>query len=122
MCCAYRRAHAVAKSAATQCFAERIACRRGLHTPHRPTELGGLHLGSIVESMRIGDITAKNDPDRRATLDKIDFTWGDDKTLINGLSLHQAQQLKGGGRSCTVTTNLHGTDQRTCGINGRQAG
>jgi hypothetical protein len=40
-------------------------------------DLVGFHLGDGVESVRIGDVDALEDPERLRQLDELGFTWGD---------------------------------------------
>lgn len=47
-----------------------------------PKELGGLPMGVYVHKMRVGDAKGKQDPERRAKLDAIGFTWGDESKYL----------------------------------------
>lgn len=42
-------------------------------------EFEDLNLGDAVEALRIGDVDGLEDPERKATLDDLGFTWGDMK-------------------------------------------
>lgn len=47
-----------------------------------PPHLAGLPLGTFVAQMRRGDAAGKQDPERRAKLDAVGFTWGDETKYL----------------------------------------
>ncbi|KAJ1457990.1 hypothetical protein M885DRAFT_514545 [Pelagophyceae sp. CCMP2097] len=52
-------------------------------------DLAGLALGRAVDSMRIGDVSAWEDLDRRAALDAVEFPWGDPDCHVRGVHWEQ---------------------------------
>jgi hypothetical protein len=48
-----------------------------------PEHLEGMRLGDIVKRMRDGSLEVKHLPERKASLDAIDFDWGDDKYFLD---------------------------------------
>ena len=57
--------------------------RRRVASIEWPRELAGLPLGAFVAQLRRGDAPGKADPKRRAKLDAIGFTWGDEGKYLH---------------------------------------
>lgn len=54
-----------------------------------PPRMDGLKLGMVVAAMRVGDIPARDDPERKKRLDEIGFTWGDSpEQYLEGINWH----------------------------------
>lgn len=60
-----------------------IASRRLEVEADWPEHLEGMRIGSIVQRIRDGSLEVKHLPERKASLDAIDFDWGDPKFFID---------------------------------------